>query len=58
MSSVDDEDEAAEAAEADDAVELDIDEEGGPSYAQEDDVEGEVPLPGDAAAGDGTDRGA
>jgi F-type H+-transporting ATPase subunit alpha len=47
MSSVDDEEEAREAAEADDAVELDIDEEGETSLAQEDDVQGQVPLPGD-----------
>jgi F-type H+-transporting ATPase subunit alpha len=47
MSSVDDEEDEdpREAAEADDAVELDVDEEGGTSYAQEDDVEGQVPLP-------------
>jgi hypothetical protein len=47
MSSVDDDEEAREAAEADDAVELDIDEEGETSLAQEDDAQGQVPLPGD-----------
>jgi ATP synthase alpha/beta subunit-like protein len=36
-----------QAAEADDSVELDRDEEGGPSLAEEDDVQGQVPLPDD-----------
>jgi F-type H+-transporting ATPase subunit alpha len=38
---------AEEAAEADDAVELDREREGGPSLAEEDDVQGQVPLPDD-----------